>query len=101
MHDDAPAKIKLCIAGIVKESLSNAVKHSNGDKIHIIVREHPGFYQLSVKDNGSSGAINETGIGLDNMRERAENAGGSITFEPSGDGFRIFVSIPKNKETKI
>lgn len=100
MQDDVPAKIKLCIAGIVKEALSNAVRHSNGDRIMISVREHPAFYQLCIEDNGSSESISETGIGLENMRERAENAGGTISFTPSADGFRIFSSIPKNKENR-
>ena len=88
-------KIKLCIAGVVKEGLSNAAKHSNGDKINIVLREHPGFYQLSLSDNGNSIKINETGIGLSNMRERAENAGGRISFTVSEKGFQIFMSVPK------
>ena len=98
MGSDAPAKIKLCIAGIIKEGVNNAVKHSNGDRLDISVREHPAFYQLLITDNGSSAEIRETGIGLKNMRDRAESAGGFISFTPSQDGFRVFASIPKNKE---
>ena len=98
ISSSAPAKIKLCIAGIVKEGVSNAIKHSNGDKLDISVREHPAFYQLLIMDNGSSDAINETGIGLKNMRDRAEGVGGFISFTPSDEGFRVFASIPKNKE---
>ncbi len=95
---DAPAKVKLCIAGIVKEGISNAIKHSNGDKLDISVREHPAFYQLLIMDNGKADSINETGIGLKNMRDRAQSVGGFISFTPSDEGFRVFASIPKNKE---
>ena len=95
---DAPAKVKLCIAGIVKEGVSNAIKHSNGDKLYISVREHPAFYQLLIMDNGRSDKINETGIGLKNMKDRAESIGGFISCTPSEEGFRVFASIPKNKE---
>lgn len=95
---DAPAKVKLCIAGIVKEGVSNAIKHSSGDRLDISVREHPAFYQLLIMDNGSSDKINETGIGLKNMKDRAEGVGGFISFTPSEEGFRVFASIPKNKE---
>lgn len=86
---------KLCIAGIVKECISNAAKHSTGDRLTVVLREHPVFYQLLVEDNGPCTAINETGIGLKNMTERAESSGGRITFTPSEKGFRVFMTLPK------
>lgn len=87
--------VKLCMIGVIKEGLSNAVKHSTGDKISIIVREHPAFYQLMLEDNGSCSEIKESGIGLKNMRDRVEALKGRISFTPSAEGFKIFVSIPK------
>ena len=103
-----PGEIKLCVAGIVKEGISNAVKHSSGDRIEIIFREHPAFYQLLLSDNGrtalSGGESGEVvtsrepgsrGIGLRNMEDRAGSVGGRITFTRSAQGFRIFLTIPK------
>ena len=90
-----PGKIKLCTAGIVKEGLSNAVKHSNGNKISIVFREHPAFYQLMIEDNGICKNISGNGMGLKNMEERADSVGGRISFTPSENGFRIFMSAPK------
>ena len=96
ISESVSGNIKFCIAGIVKESVSNAIKHSTGSELHVIVREHPVFYQLMVEDNGCcNDNIKETGIGLKNMRERAESAGGRITFTPSPAGFRVFMTIPK------
>lgn len=95
MEDDVPARVRLCFIGIIKEGLSNAAKHSNGDRIDITVREHPGFYQLSVSDNGSCGEIKDSGIGLSSMKERAESIGGMISFTPSPEGFRIFMTVKK------
>ncbi len=92
-----PKNIKLCLIGIVKESISNIIKHSKGDKIKILLIEHPAFYQLSITDNGSCSFINNNGIGLINMKDRAESVGGIISFTPSSDGFRVFISVPKNK----
>ena len=105
-----PGEIKLCIAGIVKEGISNAVKHSNGDRIDIIFREHPAFYQLLLEDNGHTaspaaadgstrterGPVSR-GIGLRNMEDRAGSVGGRITFTQSEHGFRIFLTIPKGQ----
>ena len=95
--------IKLCVAGIVKEGISNAVKHSNGDRIDVILREHPGFYQLLVEDNGKGCDVKKLsdrtgGIGLRNMEERARSVGGNVTFSASDKGFRIFLTIPKGEQ---
>ena len=87
--------VKLCMIGVVKEGLSNAVKHSGGDRINIVIREHPAFYQLMLEDNGSCSEIKESGIGLKNMRDRAAALKGRISFTPSADGFKIFMSVPK------
>ena len=92
-----PGHIKLCVAGIVKEGISNAVKHSNGDRLDIIFREHPAFYQLLIEDNGHNKEGRELsgGIGLHNMEDRAKSVGGRITFTASEQGFRVFLTIPK------
>jgi len=100
VSDEIPKTVKLCIVGVVKESLSNAAKHSNGDKVKITIREHPAFYQLAVEDNGCCSDIKHTGIGLENMRDRAESIGGIIKFTPSSKGFRVFMSVPKGYKEK-
>ena len=98
---ELPVRIRLCFLAVIKEGLSNAVKHSNGDSITIAVREHPAFYQLTVEDNGSCRNMGSSdGIGLQNMRDRAESLGGVINFSASEDGFRIFMTVPKKGENK-
>ena len=95
---ELPVKIRLCFLAVIKEALSNSVKHSNGDSISISVREHPAFYRLAVDDNGScdeSTVRASDGIGLQNMRDRAVSLGGILTVTPSKDGFRIFMTVPK------
>jgi len=91
-----PSKIKLCFIGIVKECASNVIKHSNGDKIIITINEHPGFYHLSFGDNGKcDGKINESGIGLSNIKERADSVNGFVNISSEDNGFKVFVSVPK------
>ncbi len=98
ISEHTPGSIRLCMAGVIKEGLSNAVKHSSGDRILMILREHPAFYQLVIEDNGKcSSPIKETGIGLKNMQDRVSGVGGQISFSPSENGFRIFASVPKEK----
>jgi signal transduction histidine kinase len=98
ISETVPQTIKQCFAGILKESISNILRHSTADAVTIALREHPAFYQLVIQDNGRCAQIGNTGIGLSGMRERAENLGGMFHATASEKGFRIFVSIPKRGE---
>ncbi len=99
--ENTAQNIKLCIIGIVKEAVSNIIKHSNGDNVSIIVCEHPAFYQIIVEDNGvNNSKINEGGIGIENMKIRTKNLNGIFKVTSNTKGFRVFVSIPKRKDFK-
>lgn len=113
MSPEIPRNVKYCFISTVKEALSNIVKHSDGDRIVLILREHPGFYQLTVEDNGTVSRDGEIGmqfgeyqtegaggegIGLSNMRERVEALHGTFRIHRE-KGFLIFISIPKNGNT--
>ncbi|MBE6845606.1 MAG: sensor histidine kinase [Ruminococcus sp.] len=99
ISEKTPKEIKFCFIGIIKEAVSNIIRYSNGDSVVIVIREHPGFFQASVEDNGeNSGNINQGGIGLENMKIRAEKLGGIFKFYAEKNKFRVFVSIPKGKE---
>ena len=50
---EIPREIKYCFISIVKEALSNMVRHSNATGAHIVMREHPALYQLCIEDNGN------------------------------------------------
>lgn len=86
--------LKYCFLAIIKEALSNVMKHSNATKVHIIVREHPGIYQLLIHDNGTiKTKSKEEGIGIVNMKERISSLKGTI-YISTENGFRIFISVP-------
>ena len=93
---------------------SNIVKYSNGDRIEIVLREHPALYQMTIEDNGTDEEKQKKateqmreekddlksaagGMGLSNMRERVESLGGSIHVNCE-KGFKIFISIRKKEE---
>ena len=100
MSAHIPRNVKYCFIAIVKEGMSNIIKHSNADKVDIIFREHPGFYQLCIEDNGSvSHSVEESdhGIGISNMRERVEALGGTLNIRQK-NGFRIFATVRKEME---
>ncbi|MCL2399155.1 MAG: histidine kinase [Defluviitaleaceae bacterium] len=96
MSNQTPADVKLCLLIIIKEALTNTTKHSDATAIRLTLQEHPSLYQLLIKDNGSDKESNKInhGMGLSNIEERVLAMGGACTFE-SRNGFRIFISIPK------
>lgn len=103
--DNVDRKYKYAIIGIVREAVSNIIKHSKSDSVDIIIREHPGMYQLVVYDYVKNKAhssttdatknINRTdGIGLQNMQDRVKSLKGNISIDES-NGYKIFVTFPK------
>lgn len=97
--DNIPNNVKFCFISIVKEGIANIIKHSNGDKVSIVLREHPALYQLMIEDNGkNSGKIQKSGIGLSNMRDRINELNGVIQIDSGEKGFRIFISVRKEQD---
>ena len=100
MSEIIPNKIKYCFAAIIKEALSNVIKHSNATAVKIVLREHPALYQLCIEDNGKGYSEKEAdskGIGLKNMQERVTSLGGTLQINGK-NGFRIFAVIPKQQD---
>ena len=92
--------VKYCFITTVKEAMSNVVKHSNATKVIIYMVETDSHYQLNIKDNGTvekeKSGVCSPGMGLENMRERAESLGGVFRTNHI-EGFQIYLSIPKGK----
>ena len=90
-------KLRLAFIAIIKEALSNIIKHSSAKEVHIVLREHPAFYQLIIRDNGTiKSAPKEDGMGLMNMSDRIYAFNGNINFRVE-NGFEIFISVPKGE----
>jgi signal transduction histidine kinase len=88
-------KLKYAFITIVKETLSNIIKHSNATEVCITIKEHPGIYQLIIQDNGTN--INydqDNGIGIKNITDRVALFKGIVNIDTQ-HGFKIFISIPK------
>lgn len=83
------------LVNIVREAVSNSVRHGAATRIRVTLRTLKGRLQLTVADNGTgfdSDAAMKRGYGLRNMRSRATKIGGTLKIlsEP-GRGTRIIV----------
>lgn len=90
--------ILLNIFRVVQEAGLNAIKHSNGSKISVIVKQIENSCQISVKDNGigfSEENIGSKHFGISIMKERVRLLGGNITFDSvEGEGTEVKIHIP-------
>lgn len=90
--------LKYCFISIVKEALSNIIKHSNATEVSITLREHPALYQLIIQDNGKVTEYDmDSGIGLNNISERVRKFNGNMHINIE-NGFKLFISVPKGKD---
>ncbi len=78
---------------IVKEALTNVVKHANASNCVIRVHVDHGL-RLSVVDNGVGGRA-RPGFGLTSMRSRATELGGWCEITDTGDGTAVTAHLPE------
>lgn len=90
---DAP--VRLVAFRIVQEALTNVVRHANAAHVEItIARTDEALLRLQVEDDGVGPQQMEEGYGLQGMRERALQYGGSVTMqERAGGGTRLTVVL--------
>jgi signal transduction histidine kinase len=80
---------------VVAEAVTNAQRYAGASPIWIAVAEAHGVLRVEVADNGTGGAVESAGSGLQGLRDRVEAVHG--TFEvssPPGGGTRVTASIP-------
>ncbi|MEN6316080.1 MAG: histidine kinase [Clostridiaceae bacterium] len=88
-------KLKYAFISIVKEALSNIMRHSDATRASVAFREHPALYQMIIRDNGTVKSYSmDNGLGLKNMIDRVHAFNGNFNVITE-NGFEIFVSIPK------
>jgi two-component system, NarL family, sensor histidine kinase UhpB len=99
---DCGVKIDGVIHGIVREAISNALKHGKPEEIDVTVEwEGEDFVTVVVRDDG--GGLKptslESGFGLIAMRERTEALGGTVTVQNRSGlaGVEVTARIPVGK----
>jgi len=90
-----PTHIRQNLYLICKEAITNAAKHSNGNRMQIhFTKERRNGILLKIHDNGKvdTRELKSTGLGMSNLKMRAAQIGGEITMDVK-DGFLILIKI--------
>lgn len=98
LEDNLSYDLKFDILSVVKEAITNCVKHSNATELSINLLSQPKFHTVIVKDNGNTlNTINShrnKGIGLNSMGEIATKYNGFFNYNLE-NGFKIHLTLMK------
>jgi hypothetical protein len=89
-----PATTGSAVYRIVQEALTNATRHAPGCAVAVRVAVGGGRVDVAVDSAGTPRPGGGSGLGLVNMRERAQALGGTCTAGPGGSGWLVHAVLP-------
>jgi signal transduction histidine kinase/ligand-binding sensor domain-containing protein len=104
-HAELSDNVASHVFRIVKESLTNVVRHAHAEKVSLRLEVTAHAIDFLVQDDGDGFdpeiSTDIHGIGLLGMRERAEALGGTFVIETQpGQGTSLHVTIPLDKTSR-
>jgi signal transduction histidine kinase len=103
--DDGSRRVTLTITGVeqrplvvlyraAQEGLANAARHAGATRIEVALAYDEAGAELRVSDDGQGFDTGRTGFGLDGIRERVRQAGGTVQLASSRAGTVLTVAVP-------
>ena len=78
-----PSEVRTDLLAVLREALSNVVRHAHAHAVQVAVRVAARTVTLRVADDGRGVPAEGRRSGLENMRTRAEKAGGTFELRPN------------------
>ncbi|MFI6909581.1 sensor histidine kinase [Nonomuraea sp. NPDC050394] len=95
-----PADLSGAVYKVVRESLTNVLRHAGPTRALVRLSADPGVYVVEVADRGAGWSGAAEGRGLTGMRARVQSAGGQFAAGPrEGGGFRVIARFPRTGDT--
>ncbi|MEM0519135.1 tetratricopeptide repeat-containing sensor histidine kinase [Aequorivita flava] len=82
---------------IIQEAVNNALKYASADEIEVNISEKETAYNIEITDTGMGFDPESTplGNGLNNMKKRTREIGGTLQVKSSKKGTSILLNLPK------
>ena len=96
---DVPAstRLHLDILQSIREAVANAARHASAKSVHISLESGANSVQLTIADDGKPKKGGPTSAPW-SIRERVEEAGGTVAIRSGRGGTRLELSFPITKE---
>ena len=78
--DELAADLEADLVAVIREGLANVARHARASSVTVRVTSDEAI-QIEVADDGVGVPSNVVESGLDNLRQRAESRGGSLTLQ--------------------
>ncbi|MER6798122.1 sensor histidine kinase [Amycolatopsis mediterranei] len=95
---DLPPRVATALATVLREGVTNVVRHSTASWCAFSVSTVDGTAWLEILNDGAGGVDGsgaDSGAGLRNLADRVEDLNGTLTTETGPDGtHRLLVAIP-------
>ena len=100
-----PARVHVQLTRVLREAVSNAIRHSGGAQCRIAIALDPGGLALAVEDDGrglpAAWPGGDRGHGLPNIERRVRVLGGHHAFERSPlGGLCLRVEVPLEPDSR-
>ncbi|WP_344319238.1 sensor histidine kinase [Streptomyces yatensis] len=95
-----PADADLALYRGAQEALTNAARYARGARTTVTLRYEPDATVLTIEDRrpapgpAPSPLVVGSGLGLNGMRERLREVGGSAGAGPTQDGWTVRMEVP-------
>ncbi|MEO7082149.1 MAG: sensor histidine kinase, partial [Flavobacteriales bacterium] len=89
--------MEIAVYRIVQEAISNILKYADATELSVDITRRPDHVSAIIHDNGKGfdTQVPSSGIGLENMRQRAAAVGGMLRVESTlGNGTTVSVEVP-------
>jgi len=101
-YDELPVRVRTVLAVVLREGVTNVLRHSTARNCDIVLRQAPDGVSLAIVNDGVATApdnghprVGGHGSGIRNLSERVTKLGGDLDCGEDPDGhYRLKVSLP-------
>lgn len=89
-----PASVEVAAFRIAVEAVNNSARHSGAGEVFLDISQVDDQLEVIVRDAGTSTGPWVPGVGLNSMRERAAEIGGTVEVTSNGSGSLVRALLP-------
>jgi two-component system sensor histidine kinase DesK len=98
-----PVPAEEALAWVVREGVTNVVRHSGARSSRLVVTSSDGTARLELTDDGVGAAVQDgsRSNGLSGLGQRLAAVGGALDARATADGFRLVATVPARAESPL